>query len=282
MLELIQAAVMGLVEGLTEYLPISSTGHLILAGSILGFDRAAGGEEMAKAFEVIIQVGAIGAVAAAYPRRFTGFLNWRGWANFSGLRGLWLLLLTTLPAAVIGLKFEKSIKQYLFSPLPVAGALIVGSLWIFWVERKSRRYDTESLDAIGWGQALGIGCFQCFALWPGFSRSAATILGGMMVGLDRKTSTEYSFFAAVPVLTAAAGWDFYNNFHHFHTEHLPLFAIGLAVSFLSGWGAVRFLIQFLRHHTLAAFGWYRIVLAVVILGLFAASALGWIQFKVTP
>jgi undecaprenyl-diphosphatase len=283
MLDWIQAALMGLVEGLTEFLPISSTGHLILTGNLLGFDKTMGSKELADAFEVIIQVGAIGAVVAVYPGRFMAFLNWREWKNFSGLRGLWLLFLTTLPAGILGLLFHEKIKDYLFFPLPVALSLIAGSLWIFWVERKSPRIRTESLDAIGWRQALGIGGFQCFALWPGFSRAAATILGGMMTGLDRKTSTEYSFFAAVPVLVAAAGLDIFKHRQSLlHSGHLPLFAIGLIVSFIFGWLAVRFFIRYLRRHTLMAFGWYRLALAAVILGLAAASYWGWIHFQFTP
>jgi undecaprenyl-diphosphatase len=278
MIDWIQAAVMGLVEGLTEFLPISSTGHLILTEYALGFNRTMG-KEAADAFIVIIQVGAIAAVVAAYPGRFIGLLRFRQDQGFSGLRGLSLLALTTLPALCFGWLAHDAIERYLFNPLTVAVGLGGGALWIFWAERRSPRCHTESLDALGWLPALGIGFFQCLALWPGVSRSAATILGGMMVGLDRKTSTEYSFFAAVPVLMAAACYKLYKSLHVLHTGHIPLFAIGLGASFLFGWLAVRFFIRYLRRHTLAAFGWYRLALAAVILGLAAASYWGWVQFQ---
>ncbi|MBN2579354.1 MAG: undecaprenyl-diphosphate phosphatase [Pirellulales bacterium] len=276
MLELIQAAVMGVIEGLTEFIPVSSTGHLILTGDVLDFSRAMGNEEVAKAFEVIIQVGAIAAVVAAYPGRFRRLLTFRRSEGFSGVYGLWLLGLTTLPALVFGYLAHDWINDNLFNRFTVAGGLAAGSLWIFWAERRTPRIRTESLDAVGWPSALWIGFFQCFALWPGVSRSAATILGGMTVGVDRKTSTEYSFFAAVPVLTAAAAYKFYKCLPLFRAEQIPLFVVGIVVSFLFGWIAVRFLIQFLRRHTLVSFGWYRLGLAAAILALAAVSALGWV------
>jgi len=279
--ELIQAVVLGLVEGLTEFIPVSSTGHLILAEHALDFPKLVG-KEVADCFTIFIQVGAIAAVVVAYPHRFAGLIDFRRTEGFSGLRGLWLLFLTTLPAGIFALAARGAIKAYLFTPVTVAVGLVGGSIWIFLAERRTPRCHTESLDAIGWRAALLIGFYQCAALWPGVSRSAATILGGMMVGLNRKTSTEYSFFAAVPVLTAAAGYDLLKSLEFLRAEHIPLFAVGLIVSFFSGWAAVRFLIQFLRRHTLVAFAWYRIGLAAVVLGLIAASAAGWIQFQLTP
>ena len=206
----LQAVLLGVVEGLTEFVPVSSTGHLILAGHWIGF-HARVGHEAAATFEVVIQTGAILAVVAAYPGRFLGLLDFnRG--GFGGWRGIGLLLWTSLPALIVGLLFHDAIKQHLFSPWSVAVGLAVGSLWIFGVERRRPRVHTLSLDEIGWNQALAVGLFQCLALWPGMSRSAATILGGMMLGVDRKTATEYSFFAAVPVLCAAALADLWKSY----------------------------------------------------------------------
>jgi undecaprenyl-diphosphatase len=258
------AAVMGLVEGLTEFVPISSTGHLILADQLLGFDRVIG-PEIAKAFEVFIQLGAVLAVVVAYPQRFADLLRLRENRGFSGLRGLSLLVLTTIPAAVVGLALHHFIKERLFNPRMVAGSLFVGGLWILAVEALRFQPRKEGLDSVTWREALAVGLFQCFALWPGMSRSAATILGGMMTGLERRTATEYSFFAAVVVIPAAGAFDLYKVLPLLHAAHLPVFAIGTVVSFVSGWLAVKFLIQFLSRHSLVAFGWYRLPLALLVL-----------------
>jgi len=201
-MEYLLAALMGIVEGLTEFLPISSTGHLILAGHYSGFEALVG-KDVATTFDIVIQLGAILAVVAAYPGRFVGLLRFRENRGFQGLRGIGLLILTSLPAALLGLIARKVIQQWLFGPAAVAAALAVGALWILAVERFRPRTRVEGVDALTWREALGIGLFQCLSLWPGMSRSASTILGGMMIGVERKSAREYSFFAAVPIMLAA-------------------------------------------------------------------------------
>ncbi len=258
------AAVLGVVEGLTEYIPVSSTGHLILAGDLLGFDALVGSDK-AKTFEVFIQLGAILAVVTAYPRRFGGLLRLSDGSGFTGWRGIGLLFLTSLPAGLLGLLARGPIKAYLFQPLTVTAGLAAGAIWILAVERWPPRERRAGLDAIRWQDAIFIGLFQCLALWPGMSRSSSTILGGMMLGVERKTAAEYSFFAAVPLLSAAALYDLYKSRSLLSAADLPWFAIGLVVSYLLAWFSVRFLIGFLGRHTLAPFGWYRLVVATAAL-----------------
>jgi undecaprenyl-diphosphatase len=255
------AALMGVVEGITEFLPISSTGHLILAGHFSGFQTAMRNKELADAFEVIIQFGAILAVVAAYPRRFVGFLRFGDNRGFSGLRGIGLLLITTIPAAILGFAIHKPIQQHLFHPLPVAVALTVGAAWILAVEYFRPRPRVNGIDSLTWKEALGVGIFQCFSLWPGMSRSASTILGGMIVGIERKTATEYSFFAAVPIMTAATAFELFKYRHALNASHLEPLVIGFVVSFIFAWLAVKSFIHFLSRHTLKPFGWYRLAVA---------------------
>lgn len=262
-METLGAVIMGLVEGITEFLPVSSTGHLILVGHWLGFDRLLG-EDLAAAFEIVIQLGAILAVVAAYPGRFARLLRFGDNRGFSGLRGLALLAITSIPAGLLGLVAAKHIHQRLFHPLTVAAALAAGAVWILVVEHYRPRVRTESVDAIGWKEALSVGLFQCLALWPGMSRSAATILGGMISGVERKTATEYSFFAAVPIMIVATLYEFYKHRQIIQTAHLATFAIGFIVSFFAAWAAVKFLIRFLTRHTLVPFGWYRLALAALV------------------
>jgi len=263
MAEMLSAVILGLVEGLTEFVPVSSTGHLILAGRLLGFEGRVG-HEIASGFEIFIQLGAVLAVVAAYPERFTALARLRDNRGFSGLRGLGLLALTTVPAALVGLAAHGLIKQHLFGPITVAIGLFAGGLWILAMEWRHPSPRKEGLDAVGWSDALAVGLFQCLSLWPGVSRSAATILGGMAVGLGRRTATEYSFFAAVAIIPAAALYEFWKIREHLSMSHVPLFAMGTLVSFVSGWMAVRFLIRFVSQHTLTAFGWYRLGLAIVV------------------
>jgi undecaprenyl-diphosphatase len=270
-MEYLAAFLMGVVEGLTEYVPVSSTGHLILAGHLLGFERMLG-KEVADTFAIFVQLGAILAVVAAYPGRFAGLLRLRDNRGFHGLRGIGLLAVTSIPGALVGLAAHKLIKERLFSPLTVAIGLALGAVWIALVEqwlssnkKLGRPAKKEGLDSLSWLDALGIGLFQCLALWPGMSRSSSTILGGMMLGVERKTATEYSFFAAVPLLAAATLYDLYKSLPILSASHVPVFAIGLATSFVFAWLAVKFFIRFLAHHTLAPFGWYRLAVAAIVL-----------------
>jgi undecaprenyl-diphosphatase len=256
------AAIMGLVEGITEFLPISSTGHLVLAGDLLGFEGVAG-REFAKAFEIIIQLGAILAVVAAYPSRFLGLLDFRENRGFSGLRGLGLLFVTSVPAGILGFAADKYIDAHLLKTGPVTLALAAGAVWILVVERCRPAARIEGVESLTWREALGVGLFQCLALWPGMSRSASTILGGMILGVERKTATYYSFFAAVPIMIAATGYKLVKIAATLDSSRLAVLAVGFVVAFLSAWAAVRLFVQFLTRHTLALFGWYRLAIAAL-------------------
>lgn len=259
------AVIMGLVEGLTEFLPVSSTGHLILAGHALDFTGA-----KADTFEIAIQLGAILSVVVLYHERFLGLLKTDPARPFSGPRGIWLLFLTSLPALGLGFLAHKAIKAHLFGPRTVALALLVGAVLMFVVEARAARLKrplkrpVDSLDALTPGLALGIGLFQCLALWPGFSRSGATIMGGMLLNTGRKTAAEYSFLAAVPVMCAAVGYDLLKNGHLFASGDLVFLAVGFAVSFVSGWAAVKGFIGLLSRFTLRPFAWYRLALAPLV------------------
>lgn len=264
MIENLLAALMGVVEGLTEFLPVSSTGHLIIAGDLSGFENLMG-EEATAAFEIIIQLGAILAIVAAYPRRFTGLLRFNDNKGLTGFRGLGLLAITSIPASIVALFARESIHEHLFNNTTVSCALIVGALWILVVERFRPQPRIDSVDAITWKEALAVGLFQCLSLWPGMSRSASTILGGMIVGVDRKAATEYSFFAAVPIMIAATLYELYKSYSLFEAAHLQMLAIGFIVSFISAWVAVKTFIHFLGRHTLVPFAWYRLIVGGVVL-----------------
>lgn len=264
MAEMLIAAILGLVEGLTEFIPVSSTGHLILASHLLGFDDQMS-QEIASGFKIFIQLGAVLAVVVAYPRRFAGLLSLRDNRGFSGLRGLGLLALTTTPAALVALAAHDLITKRLYGPIPVAIGLFAGGVWILVMEWLRRRPRREGLDTLTWTDALAVGLFQCLSLWPGVSRAAATILGGMAIGIDRRTATEYSFFAAVAIIPAAALYELVKIREHLSLSHVPLFAVGTLVSFLFGWLAVKFFVRYLSRHTLTLFGWYRLVLALLVI-----------------
>ncbi len=257
------AFILGIVEGVTEFLPVSSTGHLIVVGHLLGFDGP-----KAATFEVIIQFGAILAVVVVERRVFIGLLTGGRPGGFSGLRGCALLAITALPVLIVGFLLREWIQSALFRPLPVALALLSGGIGILVVERSRTMSRIDSIDAIGYREACWIGLAQCLALWPGMSRAAATILGGLLIGLDRRTAAIYSFLAAVPVLTAVTGYKLLKGFDQFQsTDWLPL-GIGLIVSFLAAWAAVRTFVALLGRFTLRPFAWYRIAVAPVIYVLF--------------
>lgn len=259
MTDLVIALILGIVEGLTEFIPVSSTGHLIVVGSLLGFEG-----EKAATFEVFIQLGAILAVAWLYRRRLLSLATLGPGDGFTGRRGLGLLVLTTLPAVVIGALAHGFIRDQLFDPLTVAIGWGIGGLGTLLTERFRPRPVIEGLDAIGWRTALAIGLYQCFALWPGVSRSASTIVGGMLVGVERKTAAEYSFLAAIPVIAAASLFELVSSLDILEVSDIPLFATGFLVSFLSAWVAVTFFLRLLSRWTLRPFGWYRIAAALLL------------------
>ena len=264
MSDLIIAVVLGLVEGLTEFIPVSSTGHLIVVGSLLGFTG-----EKAATFEVFIQLGAILAVAWLYRQRLLALVVPRPADGFAGRRGWGLLALTTLPALILGALAHGFIRSELFDPRTVAIGLGVGGVAILLVERFRPRPTMAGLDAIGWRVALVVGLFQCLALWPGVSRSAATMVGGLLSGVERKTAAEYSFLAAIPVITAASLFDLATSLDLLVPADIPLFATGFAVAFASAWLAVTFFLRLISHITLRPFGWYRIGAALLLLVILA-------------
>lgn len=258
----LNAIILGIVEGLTEFLPVSSTGHLIISGHLLGFTGP-----KAETFEVVIQLGAILAVVVLYWPTFWGLLR-PGKRQFSGLRGIYLLFLTSLPASLLGLLTHTYIKMHLFTPLTVAAALATGALAILGVERRNSQATVHTLDDITPRLALGIGCFQCLALWPGFSRSAATIMGGMILGSERKVAAEYSFIAAVPIMFGATGFDLYKSLALFAPNDLAILGTGFVVSFLAALAAIKIFIQLLGRVTLRSFAWYRLALAPLVVMVF--------------
>jgi undecaprenyl-diphosphatase len=263
---LVTALILGVVEGLTEFLPISSTGHLILVSDLLGVN-----DEKGKVFDIVIQLGAILAVCWEYRARFA--------RAFSGLasdpvqqRFAVNLAVAFLPAAVVGLALQSQIKQFLFNPITVAVALVVGAIAIFAIERWYKRHGAprvSTVDEMTWADALKVGLAQCLSLVPGTSRSGATIMGGMVFGLSRQAATEFSFFLSVPIMFAASGYQVVKYRDLFTAADLGPFAVGFAVSFLSALLAVRALIRYVARHDFNAFAWYRIALGVVVLWWFS-------------
>jgi undecaprenyl-diphosphatase len=259
--ELINAFVLGIVEGLTEFLPISSTGHLILVGSLLGANDARG-----KVFEIVIQVGAILAVVWEYRARFFK-IDFKLYRN---------LIVAFVPVAVLGLAIGSAVKHALFKPVPVALAFIVGGVVILLVEKNSFNPRVQDTSSMSWLDALKVGVAQCFALIPGTSRAGATIIGGMLFGLSRRAATEFSFFLAVPTLVAAGGYDLWKNRALFSADDIGMFAVGLAVSFASAFVVIRWLIRYVATHDFRPFAWYRIAFgALVLLSAYA----GWVDWK---
>jgi undecaprenyl-diphosphatase len=262
---LADAVILGVVEGLTEFLPVSSTGHLIVVSDLLG-----GNGEKSKVFDIVIQLGAILAVCWEFRVRIGQAFRGLG-SDPVQQRFALNLFIAFLPAAVVGLAFQRQIKQYLFNPTSVAIALIVGGLVIFAVERwYSRRGPARVLGMydITWRDALVVGIAQCFSLIPGTSRSGATIMGGMLFGLSRNVATEFSFFLAIPVMFAATGYELVKNRALLSADDLAMIAVGFCVSFVAALAAVKGLIRYVAHHDFRAFGWYRIVLGILALAWF--------------
>ena len=271
--DLLNAIVLGLVEGLTEFLPISSTGHLIIAGSLLGFvgDRA-------KVFEIAIQSGAMLAVVWEYRARFGHAIA--GIASDPAARRFAAnLVIAFVPAAALGFVLGKHIKALLFHPVPVAIAFIAGALVILWAERRQRARPESvrvtDVDAMTWRDALKVGLAQAFALIPGTSRSGATIIGGMLFGLSRKVATEFSFFLAVPTLVAAGAYSLWKDRALLSAADLPMFSVGFVVSFVSALLCIRWLIRYVSRHDFLPFVWYRIAFGLVVLATAWSGIVDW-------
>lgn len=266
---LLKAALLGIVEGLTEFLPISSTGHLILTGALLDFN-----DERGKVFEIVIQFAAILAVCWEYREKIVsvavGFPREPGARRF-----VFNLLIAFMPAAVLGLLFAKAIKDYLFAPIPVAMAFIIGGLFILWAERRDHRTTVLMVDEMNWKNALKVGCAQAFALIPGTSRSGATIIGGLFFGLSRKAATEFSFFLAIPTLTAATFYEVVKYRDLFHAGDTDLFAVGAVASFVSAFLCVRWLLRYISQHDFTIFAWYRIAFGLIVLATNYSGMVNW-------
>jgi len=270
------AIVLGIIEGITEFLPISSTGHLIILGRQFQVRNS-------ETFDIFIQLGAILAVVVLYLKRFLALLDLEeighiikdkklpanlSQPSFSGFNGIVKLFVGCLPAFILGFIFHSMIKTYLFSPKTVACALIIGGICMILVEKFKKNWTTSSLETLSIKQAFLIGVFQCCALFPGMSRSASTIVGGMILGVNRATATEFSFLVAVPIMFAAVFYDLLKSASLLTTSDIPAFAIGFVISFITAIFAIKFFLRILERWTLTPFGYYRIVLGVFCLVIF--------------
>lgn len=269
---IIKSLILGVVEGLTEFLPISSTGHLILAGDLLNFN-----DDKAKLFTIVIQVGAILAICWEYRAKIGSVLSGLT-SDRQAQKFVLNLLIAFMPLATLGLLFGKHIKAALFKPVPVALAFIIGAFVIIWAEKREHKIRVESVDDLSPLDALKLGVAQAFALIPGTSRSGATIIGGLLFGLSRKASTEFSFFLAIPTLVVASLYDLYKHRDLLNVESDALsFAVGLIAAFISALLAVKGLLRYISHHDFIIFAWYRIVFGVVVI---ASAYSGLVQWTV--
>ncbi len=260
---LIKAVIMGVVEGLTEFLPISSTGHLILAGSLLGFD-----DDKAKVFDIAIQTGAIFAVILVYWQKIRDTVVALP-SSFQARQFALNVLIAFLPAVMLGLLFGKAIKANLFTPVVVASTFIIGGFIILWAEKRQERNPAvtriHTVDEMTALDALKVGLVQCFAMIPGTSRSGSTIIGGMLMGLSRKAATDFSFYLAIPTLIGAGVYSLYKERALLSMDDLPLFGVGLLFSFISAWLCIRWLLRYISTHSFVMFAWYRIGFGLVVL-----------------
>jgi len=266
---LLHALILGLVEGVTEFLPISSTGHLILAGQLLGFNG-----EKAKVFMIAIQLAAIFAVVWEYRVRLSHVAATLHTEPASRRLAI-NLMAGFLPAAVLGFLFYKEIKGYLFNSIVVASALVIGGVLILWAERRRHVVSTPTVDDLNWRRALAVGFAQALAMIPGTSRSGATIIGGLFLGLSRKAAAEFSFFLAIPPMFAATAYDLYKNWQLFELNDVPLFMVGGTAAFVSALIAVRTLIKFVSRHDYTLFAWYRIAFGGVVLATAYFGVVDW-------
>ncbi len=270
---LIKAALMGIVEGLTEFLPISSTGHLILAGTLLGIH-----DEKAKVFEIAIQTGAILAVILVYWQKLRATLVALPSSRQAQLFSL-NVFIAFVPAVVLGLLFGKLIQARLFNAEVVATTFIIGGFIILWAEKRQARAETAprilDVDQMDWRDALKVGLVQCLAMIPGTSRSGATIIGGMLLGLSRKTATDFSFYLAIPTLVGAGAYSLYKDRALLSVDDVPMFAVGLLFAFISAWLCIRWLLRYVASHSFVPFAWYRIAFGALIL---LTAHMGWVQW----
>jgi undecaprenyl-diphosphatase len=270
---LVKAAIMGIVEGLTEFLPISSTGHLILAGSLLGMDDAKG-----KVFDIAIQTGAILAVIIVYWQKIRDTLVALP-SQARAQRFAANVAVAFFPAVLLGLLFGKAIKAHLFTPVVVASAFIVGGFIILWAERRHAQAATapriHDVDQKSGLDALKVGLVQCLAMIPGTSRSGATIIGGMLLGLSRKAATDFSFYLAIPTLIGAGVYSLYKERALLSMADLPMFGVGLLFSFISAWLCIRWLLRYIATHTFVGFAWYRIAFGIVVLATAWTGVVNW-------
>jgi undecaprenyl-diphosphatase len=276
----LKALILGVVEGLTEFLPVSSTGHLIVAGSFLNFDIP-----QEKTFDVVIQLGAILAVCWEFRQRILSVVG--GLATRPEARRFTLnVIIATIPAIVLGLLLEKKIKALLFSPVPVAFALVFGGVIILWVESRQRNRQRNQPDAPARVHAieqmtpldaLKVGLAQCAALVPGMSRSGSTIIGGMLFGLDRRVATEFSFFLAIPIIFGATVYELHKDWQAMSSDALGLFSLGFLAAFVSAFACVRWLLRYIAAHDFSAFAWYRIGFGLLILLVGYSGGLSWAE-----
>jgi undecaprenyl-diphosphatase len=270
---LIKAAIMGLVEGLTEFLPISSTGHLILTGALLGFD-----DDKAKVFDIAIQTGAIFAVILVYWQKIRDTVVALP-TDKQAQRFALNVTIAFFPAVILGLAFGKAIKANLFTPVVVASTFILGGFLILWAERRQQQNPAiariQDVDAMTPMDALKVGLVQCLAMIPGTSRSGATIIGGMLLGLSRKAATDFSFYLAIPTLIGAGVYSLYKERALLSLADLPLFGVGLVVSFISAWLCIRWLLRFISTHSFVGFAYYRILFGLVVLATAWTGSVTW-------
>src|SRR5512141_906352 len=270
LIPLIHALILGIVEGLTEFLPVSSTGHLILAGDLLHFN-----DEKGKLFEIVIQSGAILAVCWEYRAKIAAVVAGLP-RDVNAQRFAINLFIAFLPLAVLGLLFKKVIDANLFKPVPVAMAFIIGAFIILWAEKRKHRVRVDSVDDLTALDALKLGFCQAFALIPGTSRSGATIIGGLFVGLSRRAATEFSFFLAIPTLFAATIYLLYKERALLSTEDLGMWSVGFVSAFISAFLCVRWLLRYISSHDFTVFAWYRIAFGIVVL---LTAHYGWVDWS---
>ena len=270
---LIKAAIMGIVEGLTEFLPISSTGHLILVGSLLGFD-----DDKAKVFDIAIQTGAIFAVILVYWQKIRDTLVSLP-TDRQAQRFALNVFIAFVPAVVLGLLFGKAIKANLFTPVVVASTFIIGGFIILWAEKRQQNNPATaritSVDAMTPLDAIKVGLVQCLAMIPGTSRSGATIIGGMLMGLSRQAATDFSFYLAIPTLIGAGAYSLYKERALLAWSDAPMFAVGLLFSFLSAWLCIRWLLRYIANHSFVVFAWYRIAFGLIVLATAWSGLVSW-------